>query len=275
MNESRRNFLRAAGITILGVGGAAPVVASRLGRSQHEPAPEASHGQRYALAIDTTKCASAENCGKACMAECHRLHNVPEVVHENGSVDHEEEIKWIWEEHVEHALHEHVSHYASDELRHREIPVLCNHCDNPPCVRVCPTKATFKRADGPVMMDQHRCIGCRFCIVGCPYGARSFNWKDPREFFKPDEYSDPVIPNPSYPTRTKGVVEKCTMCTERLAIGLKPACAEACPEKAILFGDLENPDDPQFDQILEYIQSNFTVRRKAELGTRPQVHYKL
>ena len=264
MDESRRNFLRAAGITILGVGGAAPIVAARLDGSRRESAPEGQRGIRYALAVDTTKCMHHEGC-TACMDACHKEHNVPSIRTAEGATDTLEEIKWIWKAHLEHALHEHVGEYASDELRHREIPILCNHCDNPPCVRVCPTKATFKREDGPVMMDQHRCIGCRFCIVGCPYGARSFNFADLRE-------RDASLPtNPTYPTRTKGVVEKCTLCTERLAVGKIPLCVETCPHGALMFGDLEDPDDP----LRAYLQETFTVRRKAELGTRPQVYYKL
>ena len=259
MNESRRDFLRAAGITVLGIGGGGSYVAARtLASRQHEPSAIPG-GQRYALAIDTTKCAAHEGCD-VCMQACHREHNVPRID------DPMHEIKWIWKEQVEHAMHEHVNEYSDDALKHREIPVLCNHCDNPPCVKVCPTQATYKRDDGPVMMDMHRCIGCRYCIVGCPYGARSFNYSDPRRFL-PDGRG----PNPKYPTRSKGVVEKCTMCTERLARSQMPACVEECPHGAMLFGDLEDPNS----EILAHLKSTFTVRRKAELGTRPQVHYKL
>ena len=100
-------------------------------------------------------------------------------------------------------------------------------------MRVCPTKATFKRADGIVMMDYHRCIGCRFCMAACPYGSRSMNYRDPRPFIRKI--------NPDFPTRTKGVVEKCNFCEERLARGILPACVVACKEKALVFGDLEDP----------------------------------
>jgi Fe-S-cluster-containing dehydrogenase component len=98
--------------------------------------------------------------------------------------------------------------------------VLCNHCENPPCVRACPTQATFKReSDGIVLMDFHRCIGCRFCMAACPFGSRSFNFRDPRPFIKEQ--------NKAFPTRMKGVVEKCNFCAERLAVGEQPACVEA------------------------------------------------
>src|SRR4030043_1550809 len=147
-------------------------------------------------------------------------------------------------------------------MKEKPMLVLCNHCDNPPCVRVCPTQATFKRAeDGIVMMDYHRCIGCRFCIAGCPYGARSMNYRDPRPFIKKL--------NPEFPTRTKGVVEKCNFCEERLGKGMMPACVEACPEKALVFGDLEDPRS----EVRQLLSSRFAIRRKSELGTGPQIYY--
>jgi molybdopterin-containing oxidoreductase family iron-sulfur binding subunit len=150
---------------------------------------------------------------------------------------------------------------VNEVFRDQPFLVFCNHCDNPPCVRVCPTRATWKREDGIVMMDWHRCIGCRYCMAACPYGSRSFNWLDPR----------PHIPriDPDYPTRTKGVVEKCTFCEERLARGQAPACVEACEEKALVFGDLEDPGSA----VRELLRTNFAIRRKAELGTAPEIYY--
>jgi molybdopterin-containing oxidoreductase family iron-sulfur binding subunit len=139
---------------------------------------------------------------------------------------------------------------------------LCNHCDNPPCVRVCPTKATFRRADGIVMMDMHRCIGCRFCMAACPYGSRSFNFYDPRKFL-PE-----VPPNKEYPTRTKGVVEKCTFCTERLVTGQLPYCVEAA-KGAMLFGDMSDAGSAP----RKALRSRFSIRRNPGLGTQPQVYY--
>jgi molybdopterin-containing oxidoreductase family iron-sulfur binding subunit len=172
-----------------------------------------------------------------------------------------DEIKWIWPAPYEEVFPEQKNEFIAESLKGKPVLALCNHCDNPPCVQVCPTGATWKRGDGIVMMDYHRCIGCRFCMSACPYGSRSFNWRDPRSFI--DEI------NPDYPTRTKGVVEKCNFCEERLREGLLPACVEACEQKALVFGDLEDPDS----EVRKLISSNYTIRRKSGLGTEPKVYY--
>jgi molybdopterin-containing oxidoreductase family iron-sulfur binding subunit len=126
---------------------------------------------------------------------------------------------------------------------------------------VCPTQATWKRDDGVVMMDWHRCIGCRYSIAACPYGSRSFNWQDPRPKIKDI--------TPEFPTRQRGVVEKCNFCEERLARGLAPACVEACRHRGLVFGDLED-DDSEVRRILSVRHS---IRRKPGLGTQPEVYY--
>jgi molybdopterin-containing oxidoreductase family iron-sulfur binding subunit len=258
MSCSRREFLKRAGLAAAGLSGSRFVI---LGIADAEYLPGASGSKtkhRWALAIDTESCAAQGECS-ACIDACNQAHNIPHIA------DPKESIKWIWKERADRVFPHQLEAETPSALRKREIPVLCNHCENPPCVRVCPTQATWKRDDGIVMMDQHRCIGCRYCIVGCPYGARSFNFSDPR----------PAIEKirSSYPTRTKGVVEKCTLCAERLANGNQPACVEACRSVcgAMLFGDLENPDS----DISRLLQTTLTVRRKPELGTSPKVHYKL
>ncbi len=124
-----------------------------------------------------------------------------------------------------------------------------------------PRKATFQRADGIVMMDYHRCIGCRFCMAACPYGSRSMNYRDPRPFIRKI--------NPEFPTRTKGVVEKCNFCEERLAQGILPACVTACTQKALTFGDVEDPGS----DIRRLLDEKFSLRRRQELGTGPQIYY--
>jgi molybdopterin-containing oxidoreductase family iron-sulfur binding subunit len=132
-------------------------------------------------------------------------------------------------------------------------------------VQVCPTKATFKMQDGITMQDMHRCIGCRFCMAGCPYGARSFNWVEPRT--APNLKVE--LPNRDYPTRSKGVVEKCTFCTERLQTGKLPACVEAAPKGGLLFGDMEDPNS----EVRKIVSNTYTIRRKPDLGTGPAVYY--
>lgn len=251
MDIKRRAFLSAAGLTAaIGLAGGRAVQAAL---SRESPLS----GKRWAMAVDVEKCQKDEGC-EDCKAACHTVHNVPDV----DTANHE--IKWIWREPFEHALHETAHEHLAEPLKHATIPVLCNHCDNPPCTRVCPTGATWRRdKDGLVMMDWHRCIGCRYCVAACPYGSRSFNYKEPRPFIKEIQKD--------FPTRTKGVVEKCTFCEERLARGEQPACVEACAKrgKALTFGDL---DDPASD-VRKTLEEHFTIRRRPELGTRPQVYY--
>jgi len=255
MGIDRRKFLTIAGLSM-----ATAISKKTLGDSLDvEKADVLKTGQsltgkRWAMVIDIKKCLQNENC-TACIDACHQIHNVPDFG------NRKDEIKWIWKEPFEKALPEQESHYITEELKEKPIIVMCNHCDDPACVRVCPTQSTWKREDGIVMMDMHRCIGCRYCMAACPYGSRSFNWRDPRPFIDK--------PNPDYPTRTRGVVEKCNFCAERLAVGLPPACVEACPEKALTFGDLENPES----EIRKVLQDSFAIRRKPGLGTNPQIYY--
>jgi len=206
------------------------------------------------MVIDTRACLAKDGC-TSCIDACHSIHNVP-------SFDNpKDEIKWIWELPYESAFEEDQHEFIKESLKNSPVLALCNHCDNPPCVRVCPTQATWKREDGIVMMDYHRCIGCRYCMAACPYGSRNFNWRDPRPFIEET--------NPDFPTRTRGVVEKCNFCSERLDVGLRPACVEACPEGALIFGDLEDPNS----DVREILNSKYAIRRKPGLGTMPEVYY--
>jgi molybdopterin-containing oxidoreductase family iron-sulfur binding subunit len=207
------------------------------------------------MVVDTRKCLREAGCTD-CVGACHLVHNVPDI----GS--RKEEVKWIWKERFEHAFPETEHEFMSADILHQDVLLMCNHCDNPPCVRVCPTQATWKReSDGIVMMDMHRCIGCRYCMAACPYGSRSFNWRDPRpSIAKIDE---------GFPTRTKGVVEKCNFCAERLARGTAPACVEACKAGALVFGDL----DDESSEVRRLLKTHFNIRRKPGLGTEPEVFY--
>jgi [DsrC]-trisulfide reductase subunit O len=253
MEFNRRDFLRIAGLSA-----AAGVVSGQTHEAAAAKLPQESPitGKRWAMVVDLKKCQHEKGCHK-CSDACHGVHNVPDF-----SSNPKHEVKWIWKESFAHALTEHTHQYMGEELKHAKLPVLCNHCENPPCTRVCPTKATWKRTqDGIVMMDWHRCIGCRYCIAACPYGSRSFNWKNPREGI--EKISS------EFPTRSTGVVEKCTFCEERLAKGQMPACVEACDKGALVFGDLSDPDS----EVRKLLREKFTVRRKPGLGTQPQVYY--
>jgi len=259
MSMNRRDFLKIAGIsTIAGVGGTVLTGALKKGvleAAQTTPNTESLIGKRWGMAIDMSKLKSEETLKKITDA-CHRIHNVPDFSNTK------DEVKWIWTETFEHSFPGQEHKFMNEDMKHKPFLLLCNHCENPPCVKACPTKATFKRKDGIVMQDMHRCIGCRFCMAACPFGARSFNYRDPRTGLDPEKI------NSEFPTRTKGVVEKCTFCYERLAKGLRPACEEAS-NGALVFGDLEDPAS----EIRKVLATKHTIRRKSELGTEPKIYY--
>jgi Fe-S-cluster-containing dehydrogenase component len=251
MKIDRRKFIKA--------GGAATLVMSALPVAQ--ALAEKVHGReqvgevKWAMAIDVRACWEHQRAGcRRCIDACHHEYNVPDM----GAT--KDEIKWIWSAPFTEVFPEYHG-LVEEDLRGSAALALCNHCENAPCVRVCPTKATFQSKTGITIMDYHRCIGCRYCMAACPYGARSFNFRDPRPFIKEV--------NPSFPTREKGVVEKCNFCAERLVDGLKPLCVEVCPHKALYFGNLKDPES----EIRKVLKERFSLQRKAELGTEPKVYY--
>lgn len=268
----RRRFLRISGMTsAAALGCGIPVLKAAPGtRGQgHGPAPAATN--QWAMVVDTRKCAD-EALRAACSEACHREHNVPQIP------DHQEEVKWIWTESFENAFPDQTHALAAQNGK--PVLVLCNHCTNPPCTKVCPTKATFKReSDGIVVMDMHRCIGCRYCMAACPYGARSFNWRDPGPYIAEEDRK-------RFPVRDIGVVEKCNFCSKRIREwqirveedpGLVeaepvpvPACVEAAnahAEGAMTFGKLDDP------RILHLLEDNHTICRRVGLGAGPNVYY--
>jgi molybdopterin-containing oxidoreductase family iron-sulfur binding subunit len=254
MEQERRKLLKFAGLTVLGLAGGK--VLPRLAAASSTSPDPAPGAKRWAMVIDPMKCLEDKGC-RTCVDACHTAHNVPDMA------DRRHEVKWIWKEEFEHAFPEQEAEHIAEDLTAQSVLVFCNHCDNPPCVRVCPTGATWRRDDGIVMMDWHRCIGCRYCVAGCPYGSRSFNWVDPRPSLKEIRQD--------FPTRSKGVVEKCTFCEERLDQGRQPACVEACPDKALVFGDLNDPTS----EVRARLKERFALRRKPGLGTRPAVYYQV
>jgi tetrathionate reductase subunit B len=210
MNSERRQFL---GWSAAAAAGAALVPGLRLVELALARTPEeaASKLQRWGLLIDVEKCSDCD----ACVTACHQ---------ENGVEGHARpatDAQWI----------------RKVSLRDRgtgvvqTLPLMCQHCEHPPCVDVCPTGASFRRADGIVLVDKHICIGCRYCVMACPFGARSFV-HEPLTGQKPD------VP------RGKGTVEACTLCVHRVDRGQTPACVEACGREgkgAMAFGDLNDP----------------------------------
>ena len=257
MTTNRRDFLKIAGVSALALMTPSLILPAlardnvRLPGRDFTPAKSLT-AQRWAMAIDPSKC--NEGCTD-CITACHAVHNVPDFGNPK------DEVKWIWTEPFACVFPAEDHPCQGQAIQKLKIPVLCNQCANPACVRVCPTQATFKRPDGIVMMDYHRCIGCRLCMAACPYGARSMNFRDPRPYI--------AKINPDFPTRTKGVVEKCNFCEERLAKGMPPVCVSACKQKAIVFGDMEDPRS----EIRLLLEKHFNLRRRAHLGTAPQIYY--
>jgi Fe-S-cluster-containing dehydrogenase component len=146
------------------------------------------------------------------------------------------------------------------------MPVQCMQCENPPCVKACPVKATWKEQDGIVVIDYNWCIGCRYCMAACPYWARHFNWTDPKI---PAEQVNPVTNYLGNRPRPRGVVEKCHFCSQRTRKGRQPACQEACPTGARIFGNLLDPNSE-----IRYVLANKKIfRLKEELGTEPKFWY--
>jgi molybdopterin-containing oxidoreductase family iron-sulfur binding subunit len=257
MTNSRRAFLKIASLSFLGFAGSRvfPVAAAGTERSAaaaYRTGEEALKARHWGMVIDTRRFDTREKF-QAVIEACHRYHNVPKI-------NSKKEVKWIWQDGYRQTFTDQMDNYPARAVAERRYLMLCNHCVNPACVRVCPTGATFRRSDGIVAMDYHRCIGCRFCMAGCPFGARSFNFEDPRPHIEDL--------NPAFPLRTRGVVEKCTFCSELLAVGKMPLCVEAS-DGAITFGDLGDPDSP----VRQLLAENFTIRRKPTLGTEPSVYY--
>jgi molybdopterin-containing oxidoreductase family iron-sulfur binding subunit len=276
MDKQRRKFLKIAGASVVaGIGApaiiklsASPALASgghAAPAAGHAPAAdghgghaeEAPKGVRLGMVIDMRKFTDKPELLDSAISACINAHNVPQFP------DKKNEIKWLWKAPFENVFTDQSAYHSSKRVAETDFAVLCNHCDDPPCVRACPTQATFKVAStGIVAMDFHRCIGCRFCMAACPYGARSFNWQDPRPYIK--KY------NKQFPTRMKGVVEKCNFCAERLALGQEPACVEACKGTgAITFGDLNDAGS----ELRAVLDKEFTIQRKPTLGTKPSVFY--
>ncbi|MEE9388275.1 MAG: 4Fe-4S dicluster domain-containing protein [Paracoccaceae bacterium] len=216
----------APGVTLMAFGGDANAAASSA--------------NRWGLLIDVNKCAS--DC-TACVTACSD---------ENGwenTGNPETDAQWIRK--VD--LKDNKTGYEVS------LPVMCQHCDDAPCVDVCPTGASFKRTDGIVLVDKHTCIGCRYCMMACPFKARSF-------------VHEKVTDQKSHAPRGKGTVESCTLCVHRIDVGGRPACVDACDATghgAMVFGDLKDPES----EISKMLSQYPSTALRADLGLNAGVRY--
>ncbi len=237
---SRRGFLGSAA-AVAALGGIALAPGVRLIEvAQAAPTAGADPQVRWGLLIDTNKCApGCDDCVTACQTE-------------NGLAAPQRSTDPQWIRKIE------IKEIRTG--RTASVPVMCQHCAEPPCVDVCPTGASFKRADGIVLVDRHSCIGCRYCMMACPYKARSF-------VHEPLTDQHPDVP------RGKGCVESCTLCVHRIDRGERvTACAEACSKAghdAILFGDLNDPTSA----IARRVREIRSTQLRADLRLDPGVRY--
>jgi molybdopterin-containing oxidoreductase family iron-sulfur binding subunit len=215
-------------------------------------------GVVYGYALNISRCKGVRACVEACVKENNQSRD-PQIQYirvlelEQGSLD----------------LHE-SNHYYDSETVPRPgktyLPIQCMQCENPPCVKACPVKATWKEPDGIVVIDYNWCIGCRYCMAACPYWARRFNWGEP---YVPPEKVNPVTHYLGNRPRERGVMEKCTFCVQRTRKGRLPACAEACPTGARIFGNLLDPNS----EIRYVLENKAVFRLKEEIGTEPKFWY--
>lgn len=220
---------------------------------------------KWGMIIDLNKCTGCGTCVSACKME----NNIPNV----GPEESQRGRTMFWMDILE------IVEGQFPDVQVHYLPRPCFHCEKPPCTKVCPVRATYQNEEGLVAQIYHRCIGCRYCMVACPYSVKSFNYFPPK---RPVELSR--CHNPDVSLREKGMVEKCSFCSHRLqqakeksrftAQAMKeqdyqPACAEACPTSAIVFGDFENSDHAVF----QLKRSNRAFVLKEDLGTEPKVIY--
>ena len=224
-----------------------------------------SQGHRWGMVIDLDKCTGCSACVVACSVENNQMLGSPKEAADKRI------IQWLKILPVDQDGH--------PQARQRLIPMPCQQCENPPCVKVCPVYATFKNEEGIVGQVYSRCIGCRYCVNACPYTCKFFNWKTP---LWPDEMRTGL--NPDVSLRPKGVVEKCLFCHHRLQRAkeearaerrplresdYQPACAESCPAKAIVFGDLNDLEG----DAARLARSPRAFHLLEDLGTEPKVTY--
>lgn len=214
----------------------------------NQEARKGIEGKRFVMVIDLAKC---DGCG-ACTTACQAMHFTPP------------DREWIKVYKMK----------DTEETAPYWFPKPCFQCDNPPCTKVCPVDATFKREDGIVLIDNERCIGCRFCMAACPYSARFFNWGHPEQ---PEALNEVAYsPEQSYP-RKVGTVEKCDFCPHMIRAGKMPSCVTACAMNAIYFGDQYEDavtnSSGETVKLSALLEDNGAYRYMEDLGTEPRVYY--
>jgi len=245
----RREFLRTGGILSAGTACAYALPLLPVCRSI-TTSVDSSPGQcKYGMVIDLTKCRA--DC-TACLDACRKENNV--AFHGDSRYD----VHLIRKVTLEREYP-----VRSAEKSVQSVLLLCNHCDDPPCAQACPVQATYKRPDGIVIVDQHRCIGCRYCMIACPYNARYFNYKEAEAW-----------PNKERPRSAHGVPASCTFCAHLLDRGETPACVKKCEEvngedRALFVGNLCDPNS----EVSQLIANNPVKGIREDLGTKPKVYY--
>jgi molybdopterin-containing oxidoreductase family iron-sulfur binding subunit len=203
-------------------------------------------GKSFVMVIDLSRCKNLRKCQEACN-HAHDVHPGQNWIKVHSMQDGEHEAPY-WE------------------------PTTCMHCDEPPCVKVCPVDATFKRQDGLVLIDSDRCIGCRFCMAACPYSTRVFNWEAPL----PDKSSDEEYSCETSLPQKKGTVGKCDFCPDMARMGMLPHCVNACPNGVFFFGDMNEDsvtNGTETFRFSELVKDKGGYRLMEDLGTRPRVYY--
>jgi molybdopterin-containing oxidoreductase family iron-sulfur binding subunit len=236
----RRRFLGGTATALAGLSVAPGVFLQEVAQARPADEPVTSD-VRWGMLIDTSKCANGCN---DCVTACNDEHGL------TGHGRPETDAQWIRKVDLRDKQTGHA----------QSLPLLCQHCEYPPCVDVCPTGASFKRADGIVLVDKHICIGCRYCKMACPYKARSFIHEDLQDQL-------PHAP------RGKGTVESCTFCVHRVDNNRTPACVEACTAEnhnAMVFGDINNPDS----DISKQLRQHSSRQIRADLNLNTGVRYR-
>ncbi len=206
-------------------------------------------GKKFVMVVDLSRCKNAGKCREACS----KMHYLPE----------------------DQSYLKIFKMQDSEKAAPYWMPTPCFHCDNPPCVKVCPVDATFKLSDGIVGIDNERCIGCRFCMVACPYSARVFNWSEDQFSMTDSEFNN-IDPHAACSTHKTGTVEKCDFCPSHAKEGILPDCVSACPNGVFYFGDELEDTVTNGDETVvlsKLLKDKAAYRYLEEMGTKPRVYY--